>query len=109
MGGPSSNSYDFIIVGGGASGCALAGALAKRGTTLLLERGKSMEEEPLTQTASGRPAVLRGSAVDCQRITGGGWALMGNVLGGGTSINAGVFLKEQSAVLLPGKQNGGAT
>jgi choline dehydrogenase-like flavoprotein len=91
----NSNSYDFIIIGGGASGCALARALAKRGTTLLLERGKSMEEEPLTQTESGWPAVLAGSAVDRQQVKGGGWAFTGNVLGGGTSINAGVFLKEQ--------------
>ena len=89
-----SNSYDFIIIGGGASGCALAAALAKRVPTLLLERGKRMEEEPLTQTESGWPAVLCGSATERQVVNGGGFAFIGNVLGGGTSINAGVFLKE---------------
>src|SRR2546426_10885644 len=88
------DSYDYIIIGGGDAGCALAKALSRQGRTLLLERGKRTEEEPLTQTESGWPGVLAGSATERQRVKDGGWALLGNVLGGGTSVNAGIFLKE---------------
>ncbi|MBM3831732.1 MAG: hypothetical protein FJ403_00350 [Verrucomicrobia bacterium] len=88
------NSCNFIVIGGGASGCALASALSKKGKTLLLERGKRTEEEPLTQTGAGWPAVRGGSATNRQQTKAGSWVLTGSVRGGGTSINAGVFLKE---------------
>jgi choline dehydrogenase-like flavoprotein len=88
-----SSAYDYVVIGGGAAGCGLAAQLAKLGKTLLLERGKFMEEVPLTQHRSNWPQVMY-PAVEWTRTEIGSWAASANVLGGGTSINAGVFLKE---------------
>ncbi|KAF9599827.1 hypothetical protein IFM89_001773 [Coptis chinensis] len=40
-------SYDYIVVGGGTSGCPLAATLSKRFTVLLVERGGSPFGDPL--------------------------------------------------------------
>jgi choline dehydrogenase-like flavoprotein len=80
--------YRYIIIGGGAAGCPLAAALAKKGKTLLLERGKAKEEEPKTDGC-----VLE-KAVHWSRTEHGSWAATANVLGGGSAVNAGVFMKE---------------
>jgi choline dehydrogenase-like flavoprotein len=45
--------YDFIVVGGGATGCTLAANLAQKGTVLLLERGKNQSAYPESQTKYG--------------------------------------------------------
>jgi choline dehydrogenase len=90
---PPPSNYDYVVIGGGAAGCALAASLANIGKTLLLERGKSMDQVAQTQDQESWPAVLD-QAVEWSQTEQGSWAAMGNVLGGGSSINAGVFLME---------------
>jgi fatty acid omega-hydroxy dehydrogenase len=87
--------FDYIVIGGGPTGAALAAKLATGGKqVLLLERGKRMEEIPETMTLSGWPAVLNTEAVEQIPQTSKGKqssiALAPNVLGGGSSLNAGV-------------------
>jgi choline dehydrogenase-like flavoprotein len=80
--------YDYIVIGGGAAGCPLAATLAKRGRTLLLERGPASVQDTTIRTCCNKEAVT------WHRTEGGSWAATANVLGGGSSINAGVFIKE---------------
>jgi choline dehydrogenase-like flavoprotein len=84
----SSPDFDYIVIGGGAAGCPLAAKLAQKGRVLLLERGKESCPEPRYRTCCLDPAVT------FHRTTSGTWAATANILGGGSAINAGVFLRE---------------
>lgn len=48
-------SFDYVVVGGGSSGCIVAARLAedKQGTVLLLEAGEDARNNPETMTADG--------------------------------------------------------
>ena len=83
-------SYDYIIIGGGTAGCPLAATLAQKGRVLLLERGPAKVQDPKIRTPCNKDEVT------WHRTSGGSWTATGNVLGGGSSINAGVFLRERS-------------
>lgn len=50
-----SQSYDYVVVGGGSSGCIVAARLAeeKQGTVLLIEAGEEARNNPETMTADG--------------------------------------------------------
>lgn len=91
-----SEVFDYIIVGGGGSGCVVAGRLTENPATrvLVLERGKNnkgdaMSEQPamyLANLANGNthhhtsePAESNGN----KRVP----VPVGNILGGGTSVN----------------------
>lgn len=91
-----SETFDYIIVGGGGSGCVMAGRLTEDPTikVLVLERGKNnkgdvMSEQPamyLANLANGNthhhtsePAESNGH----KRVP----VPVGNILGGGTSVN----------------------
>ncbi|KIV80396.1 hypothetical protein PV11_07897 [Exophiala sideris] len=80
--------YQYIVVGGGAAGCPLAATLAKKGPTLLLERGPRSVKDKSLRTCCDKDAVK------WHRTEAGSWAATANVLGGGSAINAGVFMKE---------------
>jgi choline dehydrogenase-like flavoprotein len=80
--------YQYIVLGGGAAGCPLAATLAKNGRTLLLERGPVSVRDKSNCTCCDKDAAT------WHRTEGGSWAATANVLGGGSAINAGVFMKE---------------
>jgi (R)-mandelonitrile lyase len=81
-------TYQYIVIGGGTSGCPLAAVLAKNGKTFVLERGKAKEpDNTLTSYSKER-------AIQTSRTEDGSWAISANVLGGASVINAGVFMKE---------------
>lgn len=87
---------DWIIIGGGASGCAAAAALADAGEdVLVLERGKSDLDLAETQYADTWPEVVN-SAAQLIRWTDQTWGAVANVLGGGTSINGGLYIEEEA-------------
>lgn len=85
---PARRSYDVVVAGSGAGGCAVAGTLAQAGArVLLLEQGRRAKAP-----ADALEAVLRYYA------HGGFWAPAGNclmpvptgrALGGTTTINSG--------------------
>lgn len=98
---PSRDSFDFIIVGGGSAGCALARRLidTKRFSVLLIEAGPS-DWNPLFHVPAGF-AKLTGSTylwgyetspqthLKNKRV----WYPQARVLGGGSSINAQLYTR----------------
>lgn len=86
---------DWIIVGGGASGCTAAAALADAGqTVVVVERGPSDRDVPSSQSGNGWAKVVASSAVENIRWTEGAWGAVAKVLGGGASVNDGYFFEE---------------
>ncbi|KAH8740904.1 hypothetical protein FG386_002450 [Cryptosporidium ryanae] len=91
------SSYDYIVVGGGAAGCALARTLAdSKYSVLLVERGGTrFEESKLTENISGMGMVVDDKRVSQLVVTKQGVRThIGNVLGGGTAINMGMIMQE---------------
>ena len=87
---------DWIIVGGGASGCTAAAALADAGEdVLVLERGYSDLDVPETEFANTWPQVINTKVAQTIRWTDGTWGAVANVLGGGTEINGGLYIEEE--------------
>ncbi|KAF8116757.1 hypothetical protein N665_0014s0021 [Sinapis alba] len=94
---PSYASFDYILIGGGTSGCALAATLSQNARVLVLERGGSPYDNP---TASD----LRNFANTLFNITPNSWSHLfisedgvyntrARVLGGGSVINAGFYTR----------------
>ena len=88
--------YDYVVVGGGAAGCAAAKSLAEAGySTIVLERGINDDEAPSTQAGGdyGR-AVNDEKLYEPFRFTDGVWGGVAKVLGGGSALNAGIWIEE---------------
>jgi choline dehydrogenase len=93
---------DYVIVGGGASGCVVANRLTADASVAvtLLEAGLSGEEDPAV-TAAGRWVSLLGSSYDWGYATQPEPALAGRVvaaprgrvLGGSSAINAMAYIR----------------
>jgi len=91
---PCPADADWIVVGGGAGGSAAAAALADHGqNVLVLERGPSDLDVPSTQAQSGWPKSVN-DAGQYIRFAEGTWGVVGRVLGGGTSLNGGLYLQD---------------
>lgn len=91
------STYDYIVVGGGAAGCALARTLADSNySVLLVERGGTrLDESILTRDISGMGRVVDDRRVSELIVTKQGVRThVGNVLGGGTAINMGMIMEE---------------
>jgi choline dehydrogenase len=93
--------YDYIVVGGGSSGCAAAARLVNSGArVLLLEAGHS-HRHPLLDMPPGIFKMINGSKFMRYHHTApqehlGGRVHdipQGNVLGGGSSVNAQVYMR----------------
>ncbi len=95
-------SFDYIIVGGGASGCVVAGRLAAetQSRVLLLEAGYS-NRHPLLDMPPGIFKMIKGTKFMRYHKTTPQAHLdgrvhdipQGHVLGGGSSVNAQVYMR----------------
>jgi choline dehydrogenase-like flavoprotein len=93
--------YDHIVVGGGAAGCVAAARLVNAGRrVLLLEAGHS-HHHPLLDMPPGIFKMINGSkfmryhrTTPQEHLDGRVHEIsQGNVLGGGTSVNAQVYMR----------------
>jgi choline dehydrogenase-like flavoprotein len=93
--------FDHIVVGGGASGCVVAARLVEGGRrVLLLEAGHS-HHHPLLDMPPGIFKMINGSkfmryhaTTPQEHLDGRVHEIsQGNVLGGGTSVNAQVYMR----------------
>lgn len=98
--------FDYIVVGGGAAGCTLAAKLVTDGgaRVLLLEAGHS-HRHPLLDMPPGIFKMINGSkfmryhqTVPQEHLNGRVHDIpQGHVLGGGTSVNAQVYMRGRPA------------
>jgi choline dehydrogenase len=99
---PRSDTYDFIVVGGGSAGCVAAARLVTDAgaRVLLLEAGHS-HRHPLLDMPPGIFKMINGSKYMRYHTTVAQEHLGGrrhdipqaNVLGGGSSVNAQVYMR----------------
>ncbi|KAJ1455745.1 hypothetical protein M885DRAFT_497505 [Pelagophyceae sp. CCMP2097] len=88
---------DFVVVGSGPAGCACAAAIvehARDATVIILERGAPSEDELSCRAAFpsciARPAS--GYMPTLKLFQGCAWSGEGQVVGGGSAVNAGALL-----------------
>jgi choline dehydrogenase len=99
-------AFDYIVVGGGSSGCVAAAQLVTKGNhrVLLLEAGFS-HHHPLLDMPPGIFKMINGSkymkyhtTVPQEHLDGRAHDIpQGNVLGGGSSVNAQVYIRGRAA------------
>jgi choline dehydrogenase len=97
-----SERFDYIVVGGGAAGCVVAATLVREGRArvLLLEAGHS-HRHPLLDMPPGIFKMINGSkfmryhqTVPQEHLDGRVHDVpQGHVLGGGSSVNAQVYMR----------------
>jgi choline dehydrogenase len=94
----SKKFYDYIIIGGGAAGSVAAVEVAKKypkSSVLLLERGKSDIDMPSTHSLSAWPElIVTNEGSEMIRYKNGVWTVVGNILSGGSALNAAIMGKE---------------
>ena len=118
-------AYDYIIIGGGSSACVVAARLVKDGKArvLMLERGPR-KANPIMHFPAGymkflaRDTYLSMHQTKPQEQLNGRGPIVpqGKVLGGGSTVNAMVYMRGQAAdydrwneaVTAPGANNDGA-
>lgn len=92
---PVVSRYDYIIIGGGTTGCPLAATLSQNYSVLLLERGGSPYGNPNITHMSAFGAALSdlSSSSPSQRFISEDGVInaRARVLGGGSCLNAGFY------------------
>lgn len=96
-------NWDYIIVGAGSAGCALAHELVQSGRTVLVIEAGGWDRSPFIKVAAGQPRA-------CADHDWGYWSqpdpsrngvtenwIRGRVLGGSSSINGTMFVRGTSA------------
>lgn len=96
------DTYDYIVAGGGAAGCVVAGGLARDGrySVLLIEAGRRDNNPWIHITGTFFKALQRDGTVVVSEPEAGllGKPMpvpQGNVLGGGSSVNAMCYVRGQ--------------
>lgn len=96
------SAADYVVVGGGSAGCAVAGMLADAGVSVtLVEQGPSADEHPAVLRADGYKDAFVDDGVFLERFTEPQphaghqriFAGTGGVLGGSGAINAMVYTR----------------
>ncbi|NP_001304261.1 protein HOTHEAD precursor [Solanum lycopersicum] len=94
---PKVISFDYIIIGGGTAGCALAATLSQSFNVLLLERGDLPYGNPNITNINGFSSNLANISPSSPSqlfiSTDGVFNHRARVLGGGSAINAGFFTR----------------
>ncbi|PSS33144.1 Protein HOTHEAD like [Actinidia chinensis var. chinensis] len=92
---PPVSYYDYIIIGGGTAGCALAATLSQNASVLVLERGDLPYSHPTINNIVTFAATLADISPNCPSqpfiSTDGVINTRALVLGGGSAINAGFY------------------
>src|SRR3978361_490625 len=94
-------SYDHIVIGGGAAGCVAAGRLGDAGRRVVLPAAGHSPPHPLLDMPPGIFKMINGSKFmryhktpPQEHLNGRQHEIsQGNVLGGGTSVNAQVYMR----------------
>ena len=93
---------DYVIVGGGSAGSALAGRLAQAGAKVLILEAGPQDRHPLIHIPAGFVKLLDSKLLyhyrtEPQEALNGRAPVMpqGNVLGGGSSVNAAIYIRGQ--------------
>ncbi|EPS68877.1 hypothetical protein M569_05889 [Genlisea aurea] len=94
---PDTGSYDYIVVGGGTAGCALAATLSAAARVVVLERGGLPYGNPnvthIVNFQAGLADASPSSAAQQFVSTDGVFNHRGRVLGGSSAINAGFYTR----------------
>uniref|UniRef100_A0A7S3V5X4 ABC transporter domain-containing protein n=1 Tax=Chaetoceros debilis TaxID=122233 RepID=A0A7S3V5X4_9STRA len=91
-------NYDFIVIGGGSSGSALASNLATKGPTLLIERGANHTAYPQSSVRQGWPQITAIAWDHIQNRGSGHWTGTANILGGGSALNGAVCWRGERSI-----------
>src|SRR5260221_12691695 len=103
-GAPMRPSYDYVIVGAGAAGCVLASELSTSGAQVLLIESGGTDDAPTVLNPSvwfynvGGPLDYPLPITPLPQLNNRNFNMaLGHVLGGGTSINAMVWIRGTQA------------
>ncbi|MCU1785368.1 GMC family oxidoreductase N-terminal domain-containing protein [Pseudomonas sp. 13B_2.1_Bac1] len=94
--------HDYIVIGGGSAGCALTGRLIEAGASVLLIEAGPRDTHPLIHIPAGFTRLLSSPLLSrhetqAQTAMDGRKRILpqGRVLGGGSSVNALIYIRGQ--------------
>ncbi|KAK9293169.1 hypothetical protein L1049_021157 [Liquidambar formosana] len=100
---PPTLFYDYIIIGGGTSGCPLGATLSQGASVLVLERGGSPYGNPnITNIGSFAASLSDDSPTSPSQLfvsEDGVFNTRARVLGGGTCLNAGFYTRANTSYM----------